>query len=63
MVIFGNNFRSIFKKDYWMVTSYRQTTHLLLNVLQKAVYKVPGTGVILQSDQGSQYNCYERVFL
>ncbi|RXI35442.1 IS3 family transposase [Malaciobacter mytili] len=40
-------------------TSHRQTTQLLLNALKKAIYRVPDTGVILHSDQGSQYSSYE----
>jgi putative transposase len=39
-------------------TSHRQTTQLLLNALNKATYRIPDTGVILHSDQGSQYSSY-----
>lgn len=40
-------------------TSHRQTTQLLLNAFNKAIYRVPDTGVVLHSDQGSQYGSYD----
>lgn len=40
-------------------TSHRINTELIINALKNTKYRIPKDGVILHSDQGSQYSSYE----
>ena len=47
------------RKVIGWATAHRQTTSLLITALKKTILSVPKNGVILHSDQGSQYSSYD----
>lgn len=47
------------RKIIGWATSHRITTDLIIQALKNTKYRIPKDGVILHSDQGSQYSSYE----
>lgn len=47
------------RKVIGWATAHRQTTTLIINALKNATSRIPKSGVILHSDQGSQYSSYD----